>query len=152
MTTIPTNPAVLKANGILIENYINEFFYQYLPGYTYFYTSKYRGEELNRKVGGVEDSTHRWNLGRDWIILDSEGEKIPEEKARELWPIFEKNWNSNGYIDFTGSTIGGSGYHIHGNLSRDVSTPASWVGGAIALAGIAYLFKKFILDKGGLKG
>ncbi len=138
----PKNPGTIKANGILIDNYLREYFNTYMPNYGYHITSGYRTPEYNKTIpGAAPDSTHIWNLGRDWVILDSDGNMIEEGLAKKLYDQFFNKWT--GYVYFSpsrpeGDPLGKKTYHIHGNLPREWTEKTKWFGGLFVAGAVIF--------------
>lgn len=142
----PKNPITLKVNGWLVENYLHYFMNKYLPAFIFKETSGYRDEDHNREVGGVEDSSHLYNLARDGVLIRiSTGEMISEEEGFQLFnEYFAPFWN--GYAEFNPTTISESWY-IHINLSRKLVTYTKWTGvfGISLIGGL--LIRKYVISK-----
>lgn len=147
----PKNPGTIKANGLLIDNYIREYFNKYLPIYGYHVTSGYRSPTLNKNTpGAASDSAHLYNLAKDFVILDSEGNMIDEEKARKLYDQFFNNWI--GYTEFSPSRpmddpLGEKSYHIHANLPREWTNKTKWIGGLFVAGAVVFAGVKILNSK-----
>jgi hypothetical protein len=142
----PKNPVTIAINGFLIDNYLRDFFEKNLPAYSFQITSGYRDEQKNAEVGGVQDSTHLYNLGRDYVITragvvlnDSQMEKLFKEFILPQWEGFTKYYRRSG---------GASTGHIHGNLDRDLNNYTKFAGIAAIGAAVAFGIKKFIKKRG----
>lgn len=142
----PTNPGTLKTNGVLIDNYLREYFNKYFPLYGYHVTSGYRTQAENAALPDASpDSSHLYNLGRDFVILDQSGEMIPEDLAKKLHSEFFSDWK--GYSYFSPSRAqddpkGEKTYHIHANLPREWSNKTKWIGALLtAGAGVFIVMK-----------
>lgn len=142
ITEIPKNPGTLKANGVIIDNYLREFFNKYFPSYGYHVTSGYRTPEENKLIPGAAlDSAHMYNLARDFVILDQQGEMIPEEKAKVLHDRFFIDWPD--YHVFSpsrpeGDPKGEKTYHIHANLPREWTKKTRWIGGVLVAGAVLF--------------
>jgi hypothetical protein len=139
----PKNPGTLRANGILTDNYLREYFNKYLPAYGYHVTSAYRSPEENSAIpGAAADSAHLYNLARDFVLLyKNTGEMVPEEKAKKIYDEFFTEWH--GYTYFSSSReeddpLGKKSYHIHGNLPREWTEKTKWIGGLIIAGALAF--------------
>lgn len=139
---IPKNPGTIKTNGIVIDNYVREFFAKYLPLYGYHVTDGYRTEAENKAIpGAAPDSAHMHNLARDFVILDRAGEMVPEDKAKTLHEQFFVDWV--GYTEFSpsrpeGDPLGKKSYHIHANLPREWTKRTRWFGGALVFGAVVF--------------
>lgn len=136
----PTNPGTLKTNGVLIDTYLREYFNKYFPLYGYHITSGYRTQAENAAIpGAAPDSSHLYNLGRDFVILDQSAQTISEEIAKKLHSEFFTDWKGYSYFEPSSE---GEGYHIHANLPREWSNKTKWIGALLtAGAGVFIVMK-----------
>lgn len=129
----PTNPLTKKINLAILRYVRESFFKKWLPEYEPVITSDLRTPEHNAKVGGVPNSTHVHGLAEDFQIKFKSGALLSEAQAKALFnQIIKPNWP--GYTEWENSSPG-EGYHVHIQLSREISTYA----GLISLAGIGVL-------------
>lgn len=127
----PTNPVTLKINGAVLGWYFDYFLKKFLPAYSVRITSGYREPGHNEAAGGVPNSAHLHNLAYDFVLQDGSGHDIPEAQAKKVYNEFVvPNWQ--GWTEFEASQPGKEGYHIHVNMSRNVSTYTALV----AISGI----------------
>lgn len=129
----PKNPLTIKIN-LAIFRYVREaFFKKYLPNYEPVITSDIRTAEHNAKVGGVPNSTHVHGLAEDFQLKFKNGALLSEAQAKAVFEqTIKPNWP--GYSEWESSSPG-EGYHVHAQLSREISTYS----GLISLAGIGVL-------------
>ena len=129
----PKNPLTIKIN-LAILRYVREaFFKKWLPTLDPAVTSDLRTAEHNAKVGGVPNSTHVHGLAEDFQLRYKSGEALSEAQAKAIFDqVIKPNWP--GYSEWEPSSPG-EGYHVHVQLSREISTYA----GLISLAGIGVL-------------
>ena len=128
--TIPVNPFTIWINGMITDGYLNTFVKRFLPNFDIIITSKYRNKEHNEEVGGVADSTHLYNTGRDFAITNKEGEILSSDKMKAVYDEFIKpNWD--GYTEFEAAHDGHSA-HIHADIGREITKYTSIVGLAAA--------------------
>jgi hypothetical protein len=128
----PINPLTLKINSVILGFVLDNFMKKQLPQYSRLTTSGLRTAEHNAEIGGVQNSAHVHGLAEDFQLLNH-GAKVPEVQARAAWEQFIKpNWP--GFTEFE-NAHGAEGYHVHVQLSREISTYA----GIISLAGLGVL-------------
>lgn len=130
----PLNPLTIKINLAILRYVRENFFQKFLPNYQASITSDLRTAEHNAKVGGVPNSTHVHGLGEDYQLkFSAGGALVPEAQARAAFEqLIKPNWP--GFSEFEPSSKG-EGYHIHAQLSRDISTYT----GIVSLAGLGVL-------------
>lgn len=129
----PKNPLTLQINLAILRYVRSNFFSKYLPTFDPIVTSDLRTPERNAKAGGVGNSTHLHGLGEDFQLKYKAGGLVPETQAKAVFDQFIKpNWP--GYTEWEGSSPG-EGYHVHVQLSREISTYT----GLASLAGIGVL-------------
>lgn len=144
MTTIkpPKNPITLALNGWLTDNYIKSFFNEYLPNYEPVFTSGYRTEEHNRDIGGAADSSHLYNLGKDFALKNkATGVILNDTQAKKVYNEAFPYWE--GYAKFYPTAPGGNSHHIHANLDREITNYTKYIGIAVMAAGAVYVFNKY---------
>lgn len=132
-TTIaaPVNPLTVKLNQTIFGYVAQMFRAKWLPALDVLVTSAYRTKEHNAKVGGAANSAHVHGLAEDWQLkYKASGQALSEAQARAVYNEFIKpNWP--GFSEFEGSSVG-EGYHVHVQLSREISTYS----GLVTVAGI----------------
>jgi len=140
----PVNPLTIKLNLTILRFVLSQFAAKWLPAFDLVVTSELRTAEHNKKVGGVDNSTHVHGLGTDFQLkYKANGEPVPEVQARAAFDGFIKpNWP--GHSEFEASSKG-EGYHVHVQLSREISTYT----GLTALAGIGVIGYAVIKNWGG---
>lgn len=138
----PKNPVTLAINGWLIENYLDNFFKINLPAYEPIYTSEYRTPGHNKDVGGGPDSTHVYNLGRDFALKrKADGIILSDAQAENVFNDYFKTWE--GFAKFYPTGPGENSHHIHAHIDRDITTYTKYVGIAAIAAGAAWAFNKY---------
>ena len=145
-TTVPApkNPLTLKINLAILRYVADNFFKKWLPNYDPVITSDLRTADHNAQVGGVPNSAHVHGLAEDFQLKFKNGAPLSEAQAKAVFEqTIKPNWP--GFSEWEASSSG-EGYHIHVQLSRDISTYA----GAISLAGLGVL-GMFIINKWGDK-
>lgn len=130
----PVNPLTLKLNLTIMRFVSKQFAAKWLPNFDLVVTSDIRTAAHNKSVGGAANSAHVHGLAEDVVLRNrSTGKLLTESEAREVYNAYiAPNWP--GYSEFEKSS-GGEGYHIHWNLSREVSTYS----GLVAMAGIGVI-------------
>jgi hypothetical protein len=129
----PVNPLTLKINGAILDFVLGNFIKKQLPNFAKIKTSGYRTVEHNASVGGVANSAHTHGLAEDFQLAFQNGSKVSEVQAKSAFDQFIKpNWP--GFSEFE-PAHGGEGYHIHVQLSREITTYA----GIVAMAGLGVL-------------
>lgn len=144
MNVPPTNKIILEANGWVLEKYLKFFFSTFVSSkYNYRETSGYRSPEENAKTpGAAADSTHMYNLGKDWILIyQNDGTIVPESEAKREFEQFKKKWK--GYIYFDPSTKDKT-YHIHSNIDRDITKYTKFFAVSVGVAGVGIIAKSFM--------
>jgi len=140
----PKNPLTVKLNLAVLDYYFQAFVKKWLPAFTPVITSSYRTGTKNKEVGGAANSAHLHGLAYDFILKNSAGQAIPKLQAKKVFDEFIfPNWS--GFSLFEADESGG--YHIHVNLSREISTYA----GLTAIAGIGVIGFAIIQSWGGSK-
>ena len=130
----PVNPLTIQINLSILRYIRSNFFQKYLPNFVPVITSDLRTAEHNAEVGGVPNSTHVHGLAEDYQLkYAAGGGAVSESQAKAAFEQFIKpNWP--GFAEFEPSKPG-EGYHIHAQLSRDISTYT----GIVSLAGLGVL-------------
>lgn len=129
----PKNPLTVRINLAILRFVREQFFKKWLPNMDPVITSDIRTPEHNAKVGGVPNSTHVHGLAEDFQLRYKNGALVPEAQAKAVFEQFVMpNWP--GFSEFEAASKD-EGYHIHIQLSREISTYA----GLISLAGIGAL-------------
>jgi len=129
----PVNPLTVRINLAILRFVREQFFKKWLPNFEPIITSDLRTAEHNAKVGGVPNSTHLHGLAEDFQLKYKNGALVPEQQAKALFDQYIlPTWP--GFAEFEGGSKG-EGYHVHVQLSRQISTYA----GLISLAGIGVL-------------
>lgn len=135
----PSLPLTVKINQAVLDFVYQKWVKKNLPAYEVVITSSYRSPEHNEKVGGAKNSAHVHGLAYD-IILKQGGVKMPIPMAKSIYEKFVKDtWP--GYSEFE---IESGVWHIHLNLTREITTYAGLTGG-VALGALAW---KIIKDWG----
>jgi hypothetical protein len=138
----PVNPLTLKINLTILRFVRDQFFKKYLPNFAPVITSDLRSAEHNAQVGGASNSAHVHGLAEDFVLTFKAGGPVSETQARAAYDQYiAPNWP--GFTEWESSKPG-EGYHIHWNLSREVTTYSS----LIALAGLGVI-GFFIVDSWG---
>jgi hypothetical protein len=129
----PINPLTIKINMAIFRYVRENFFSKFLPNFQAVVTSDLRTADHNVKVGGVPNSAHVHGLAEDFQLKFVGGALVSEVQAKAAFDQFIKpNWP--GFCEFERSSTG-EGYHIHAQLSRDISTYT----GIVSLAGLGVL-------------
>jgi hypothetical protein len=128
----PVNPLTIKINMAILSYVLGNFMQKYLPTFKRFTTSDVRTATHNAEVGGVPNSAHVHGLAEDFQLMIGNS-PASEAQAKAAWEQFIKpNWP--GFTEFEASH-GNEGYHIHVQLSREISTYA----GVATMAGLGVL-------------
>lgn len=143
----PVNPVTIKFNQLVLNTYLSGFMGKYLPNYTFRQTSGYRTFEQNKAAGGKADSAHLYGLAADGNLVDnSTGEILSESEGRKLYDtVIKPNWEVGGYTQFYPATSS-KRWHMHLNVSRDVSSQVKWAGMAALFAVAAFITNKYIIQ------
>lgn len=121
----PTNPLTVKINLAILGFYFDWFCKKYLPAFKPVITSSFRDSAKNESVGGAQNSAHLHGLAYDFILQYANGEPLPRAQAKAVYDEFVKpNWV--GFSLWEESP--GGVWHIHVNLSREISTYAAIMG------------------------
>jgi len=119
----PVNPLTLQINLAVLRYVRGNFFSKYLPTFRPVVTSDLRSQEHNEAIGGAKNSAHLHGLAEDFQLSYLTGAVIPEAQARAVYDQFiAPNWP--GFSEFEGAGKN-EGYHVHVNLSREISTYSS---------------------------
>lgn len=141
----PKSPLTIQINLAVLRFVVNWFFKKYLPAYTSLVTSEYRTVEHNAEVGGAANSAHVHGLAQDFILVYANGQHVPEIQAKTIYDSYvAPNWP--GFTEFE-SASSAEGYHIHVNLSREITTYA----GIAGVAGLGVVGFKLLTSMGGSK-
>lgn len=127
----PVNPITKMINLRVLRLAAAWFMGRHLPQYEQVITSDLRSQDENARVGGAENSAHLHGLAEDFKLRFKQGgQALTEPQARALYEeVIAPFWP--GFTEFERSSTR-EGYHIHWNLSREVTTFAS----IAALAGL----------------
>lgn len=128
---VPVNPLTLQINLTVLRFVASQFLAKWMPTMEAVVTSELRSADHNESVGGVPDSAHLYGLAQDFQLRYKANKAlVPEAQAKQIFTsVIAPNWP--GFAEWEGSSTG-EGYHIHWNLSRDISTYA----GIMAIAGV----------------
>jgi len=135
----PVNPLTRMLNLQVLRFAAGQFMSRYLPEYAQAVTSDLRTTEHNEAVGGAPNSAHLHGLAEDFQLRYKAGPSVlTEAQARKIYDtVIAPNWP--GFSEFEKSSTG-EGYHIHWNLSREISTYAGLVAVAgLGVVGLAWL-------------
>lgn len=128
----PVNPLTIKINLAILSYVLGNFMKKYLPTFTRVTTSDIRTAKHNAKVGGVPNSTHVHGLAEDFQLKVG-GALASEAQAKAAFEqVIKPHWP--GWSEFEASSPG-EGYHIHVQLSREISTYS----GIATMAGLGVL-------------
>lgn len=141
---IPKNPITVKVNGWITDNYLKAFLDKNLPAFDYKITSGYRSQAKNeelKKAGynPAADSAHMYNLARDIVLYDKQGNILSDGQMKKVFEQFIfPFWE--GYTYFNPKTSATKTGWIHLNLDRSISEKTAILGIAgLALAvGLSY--------------
>jgi hypothetical protein len=129
----PKNPLTVKLNQFIFRTFREIFWRQFLPTLDPIITSAYRTMERNTQVGGAVNSAHVHGLAEDWQMRQKNGVTLPEAQAKAIFEkLIKPNWPGYAYWE---PSSPGEGYHVHAQLSREITTYA----GLISMAGIGAL-------------
>jgi len=130
----PKNPLTIQLNLAVLRYVVSSFFAKWLSAYEPLVTSDVRTAAHNESVGGVPNSAHLYGLAEDFQIrFKSGGAVLSQAQAKSLYDqVIRPNWP--GFSEWE-SASGSEGYHIHVNLSREVSTYT----GIASMAGLGVL-------------
>lgn len=139
----PSSPITVKINLMILKGYFDWFCKKHLPGLTPVITSAYRTTAQNESVGGAENSAHLHGLAYDFVLSDSSGKRLSRDSTKA---IFDKsiapNWSGFSLFEETPGGV----YHVHVNLSRDITTYAGIAGvagvGVGVFKAVQYFFGK----------
>lgn len=142
----PSNPLTVKINLAVLAYYFEWFCRKYLPAFKAVVTSSYRDPAKNESVGGAQNSAHLHGLAYDFVLQYPNGGVLPKTQAKTVFNEFIlPNWA--GFALWEEDEAGH--YHIHVNLSRQITTYAAIAGVAcLGVIGIT-LFKSIGGDHGG---
>ena len=133
----PTSPLTVKINLLVLKTYFDFFCAKYLPGLTPVITSSYRTTAQNEAVGGAENSAHLHGLAYDFVLNDSSGRRLSRDETKVIFDNqIAPNWPGYALFEETPEGV----YHVHVNLSREITV---WAGVA-GVAGIGFLGFKLV--------
>lgn len=120
----PSNPLTLKINLAILGFYFDWFCKKYLPAFKPVITSSLRDFAKNEEVGGAQNSAHLHGLAYDFILQYPNGEPLPRAQAKAVYDEFIKpNW-----VGFSLWEEAAGVWHVHVNLSREITTYAAIMG------------------------
>lgn len=127
----PVNPLTKMINLQFIRFVAGRFFDKWLPNYAQVVTSDLRTAEHNKEVGGVDNSTHVHGLAEDFQLkFKASGASLSQAQAQAVYDqVIAPNWG--GFTEFEKASAG-EGYHIHWQLSREISVYS----GMVCMAGL----------------
>lgn len=131
----PSFPVTAKINLAVLDFVFQWFMRKYLPAFKARITSSYRSPAENAATpGAAGNSAHLHGLAYDFTLQYENGSPVPEIQAKKLYEGFiAPNWP--GFTEWE-ATSAGEGYHVHVNLSREITT-FTGVAGAAALGVLA---------------
>lgn len=131
----PKNPLTVRINLAILGFYFESFAKRWFPTFGFIINSSYRTEAQNKAAGGATNSGHLHGLAYDFI-LTLDGKPISKAQAKKVFDEFiAPNWA--GFALFENEEKA-PGYHIHVNLSREVTTYAGMAGvAALGMLGFA---------------
>lgn len=143
--TAPSNPITLAINGLMVDAAMRKIHREQFPDLEVQYTSGYRSPVTNANTpGAVEDSTHTYNLGRDFVLL-KDGKVLSDSQMQRVWETkFNPNWPDFSY--FMPTQPGNNTGHFHAHLNRNLSNTNLLLGLAglgVVGGGIWFAIKKF---------
>lgn len=133
----PASPLTKVINLAILRFIANNFAAKWLPAYERVVTSDLRTAEHNKEVGGVDNSTHVHGLAEDFQLkFKGNGQALSQSQAKAAYDQFiAPNWP--GFTEFEAASAG-EGYHIHWQLSREITTYAA-LGGVAALGVVGFV-------------
>lgn len=135
----PVSPLTVQMNLAILRFFSKVFSAKWFPTMERVVTSDYRTVEHNKSVGGEENSAHVHGLAEDFQLkYKAGGQVVPEAQAKIVYDtIIAPNWP--GFTEWEGSSKG-EGYHIHWNLSREITSYIGPVGlAALGVVGVAVI-------------
>lgn len=136
----PVSPLTVKLNLTVLRFIASQFSAKWLPAVERVVTSDYRTAEHNAAIpGSAKNSAHVHGLAEDFQMkYKANGQPVPEVQAKAMYDqIIAPNWP--GFTEWEGSS-GKEGYHIHWNLSREITTYMGLVGTlGLGIAGYAII-------------
>lgn len=127
----PVSPLTKQMNLTLLRFVRGMFVSKYLPAFDFVVTSDLRTPEHNAQVGGAANSAHLHGLAEDGQLhYRANGQVVPASQAKAVYDqVIAPHWPGFTEWEPASTTATGSeGYHIHWNLSREISTYAGLVG------------------------
>lgn len=139
----PKFPLVTSINASVLGWVFERFKAKYLPAYNVVVTSEYRDPAKNREVGGAENSAHVHHLARDFVLYRKDGTALTKPEARRVFDEFVKpHWP--GYSLFEEDAgAKPSGYHVHVNLSRRITTYSGLLAAGVLAFGAYKFFEEW---------
>ena len=135
----PVSPLTVKLNLSILRFFSSMFAAKWFPSMEMVVTSDYRTKEHNTQIGGAENSAHVHGLAEDFQLkYKAGGQLVPEAQAKVVYDtIIAPNWP--GYTEWEPSSSK-EGYHVHWNLSREITSYIGPVGvAAIGIIGVAII-------------
>lgn len=135
----PVNPLTVKINLWVLKLVFSNWAVKWLPTFDPVITSDYRTPAQNEAAGGAANSAHVHGLALDFALRSkATGKMVDQAQAKKVYEDFvAANWP--GYSHWE-SASAREGYHIHVNLSRQITTYA----GIVSLAGLGALGIAFL--------
>lgn len=129
---------------MIMDSIFKKFIAKYLPAYDVEITSGYRTPAENEAAEGAKYSAHLYNLARDFVLIDKNGNYIPAERLRQIYDEFvQPHWE--GYSYYNPPKTGVTGW-IHVNIDRDLTNQTKVVEYATGAIAIGFGIKK-VLEK-----
>lgn len=137
---IPSGPITIALNGFITDMVFNGFAEKWLPAYDVEITSAYRTPAQNEKADGAQYSAHLYNLARDFVLKDKNGNYIPAAQLEKVYQEFvSPNWQ--GYSYYNPPKTGVTGW-IHVNLDRGITDKTKILEWTVSGVGLLLGIKK----------
>lgn len=121
----PKNPLTAKINLAILGFYFDWFTKKYLPAFKTVITSGFREPAKNLEVGGAGNSAHLHGLAYDFVLQYPNGEPLPKAQAKSVFNDFiAPNWAGFALWEENDKGV----YHVHVNLSRQITEYAAIMG------------------------